>query len=168
MRAYTSICLLLSLSGCADTEQQEDAPFLYDNKIPDAGPTNCALEGTWNVTLSQRDQCSPEPAAATITLTVGADAGSGDFTTAEPQPSSSCGEYTQTAKVEANSCTITASSLANWCLADRPQCREYQLTLHAHHDGTAIVEGTYRRCWCGSPSAYGKKVEVAGSATLAP
>jgi hypothetical protein len=162
MRAYTSICLLLATSGCSDTELQDETPFLYENKIPDAGPTNCALEGTWNVTLSQRDRCSPQPSAAEITLTVGADA----FVTAEPVPTSDCGEYAQTVEIDADSCTITASSLATWCVADRPQCSEYQLTLHAHHDGTASVEGTYRRCWCGSPGAYGKKVEVAGSATL--
>ena len=165
MRAYTSICLLLSLAACSDTDLQEEAPFLYENRIPDAGPTNCALEGTWHVTLSQRDQCSPQPSAAEITLTVGADAGSGDFATAEPMPSSPCGEYSHKVEIDADSCTITASSLATWCAADRPQCSEYKLTLHAHHDGTANVEGTYRRCWCGSPSAYGKKVDIAGSGT---
>ncbi|HET8935786.1 MAG TPA: hypothetical protein VFN67_20200 [Polyangiales bacterium] len=165
LRGYTSLCLLLVASGCSDADVNEEAPFLYENKVPDAGPTNCSLDGTWHVTLGISDVCAPELPAATITLTVdGAD--SGDFTTAEPQPTSSCGEYSHVVKVAADSCTIDVSSLATWCSAGRSQCSDYQLTLHAHHDGTANVEGTYRRCWCGSPGAFGKKVEVAGSATL--
>ena len=172
MRAYTKTCLVAGWLVCVfdcglDTEAApySGPPALNDEKQPDAGPTNCDLQGTWDVTLSTEDQCSPTEEGAAVSVRVddiGTD--SDDFDSAELPATSTCGEYTHQVEVTADGCTITSKSLANWCASGRPQCNDYELTLQVREDGKADVKGDYRRCWCGSPSSFGTKVKVAGTA----
>jgi hypothetical protein len=156
---------LVALSGCAETETEPypGVPTSQDYRQPDAGPMHCDLHGTWDIKLSESDLCAPKESAAYVAVTVGEDAGGSDVTSAAPVPLSPCGAYKQQAEVAADGCTVTLSSLATWCLGDRPQCADYQLTLHVQDDA-AEVEGTYRSCWCGSPGAFGTKVDVVGHA----
>lgn len=174
MRAYTSTylaaCWLLSAASCGSDPEPEPyyTPTSNEERQPDAGPTNCDLRGTWEITLGTEDECSPDEAGAAITLTVdesGTD--DDDFQVAELPPSSPHEQFEHEVQVTAEGCTIRASSSATWSVAMRPQCSEYELTVHVRGneaDAEADVEGEYRRCWCGSPSAYGTKVRVAGSA----
>ena len=95
-----------------------------------------------------------------------ADAGADDFVTPTKPAGPFCTPEARVIKevgIAANGCSVTASAVTRWCANGEPQCTDYQLTLHVHGQN-ADVEGSFRRCWCGTSGPDGTTVHVTGSA----
>jgi hypothetical protein len=193
MRAYMLTCLsalcLCTMNGCSEDDSAADAgggktrpdagkPGAGGDAGPrDAGPQSCNTQGTWRVTLDLSDErCGPHVDQLMLGVNVedGADAGADAFMHPFSAGGISCGnaladidagrcEPRRTVSIAADRCTVTASSLARWGAGGEPQCDEFKLTLHVHGD-SADVEGSYRKCWCGTGGPQGTTVQMSGTA----
>jgi hypothetical protein len=131
----------------------------------DAGRAGCKPYGIWLLDLGEPVTCGPE--TNTIHVSPAEDTGNDEIVFRAGGPEAgNCGAapYQPTVAISSDGCTVTAESHASWCNFSEQQCKVFQLVLHVHGD-EADVDGTFRRCWCGTPGFEGMTIALAGTAS---
>lgn len=134
-------------------------------------PHACSAKGKWRIEFEDTGAGGCGLLGLTFSVSSEDDAGTAQVTFENLGARSwNCGgtpepRYEATVSSSPNGCVVSLASHAKWCSGSEPQCEDLDLKLYLKafsEDGE--VEGTYRKCWCGSSGPEGTTVQLEGIA----